>query len=139
MPRKHEPRCTCRVCASARRERVRARSRLRLPGLLHGPRRVQVEDVKKAHKRPCCVCDQVPTTRRLFVVDGSGRNATSRAYCMDCGIDYLKALEQETANAKAFLLFGTVDRSISELIGIRAPWLYPIPLPPKPKKPKEDA
>lgn len=138
MVKKHVPRCTCAHCAAARRERVRKRSRPRLHGLLHGPRRVQVEDVKKAHKKPCCICDQVPTTRRLFVVDGSGRNATSRVYCMDHGVEYLKALKQETDNAGKFLLFGTVDRSTSVFVGVRMPWLYPIPLPLKPKKPKEE-
>jgi hypothetical protein len=71
----------------------------RLPGLLHGTRRVEVEDVRPRHRTACCVCGLAPARRRLKVQDGSGRAQTVRIFCAGCGVSWLGIRDQEVSRA----------------------------------------
>lgn len=59
------------------------------PGLWFAPTRVEVEEVKKAHRKECLVCESPPLVRRLKVVHGAGRHATTAVYCIVCGVEWL--------------------------------------------------
>jgi hypothetical protein len=84
---------------------AKKRSR-RKPGLWFACRRVEVEDVNNRQREVCCQCEQLPETRRLLVVDGGGRVATTRIFCRDCGILFLEAMEIEADRACAYLTRG---------------------------------
>jgi hypothetical protein len=58
-------------------------------GLFHGPTRIEVEDVTARHKKPCDGCDVLPVGRRLKVVAGAGRSASTAIYCAGCGVAWL--------------------------------------------------
>jgi hypothetical protein len=73
-------------------------------GLLHGPRRVEVEDVGPRHAAPCGVCGRVPRSRRLRVVDGSGRASKCLVFCSECGADWLVARVEDYDRAQQRLL-----------------------------------
>ena len=72
-------------------------------GLLHGPRRIEVQDVKPSHKKVCSACGQLPEGRRLVVTDGAGRSASSQVFCIECGEAYLQARALEYQRAIEFL------------------------------------
>lgn len=87
---------------------VKKKKRRRLkPGLWFGPRKIEVEKVKKAHKTVCCMCRKRPETIRLKVVDGSGKHQTTRMFCAQHGVRFLAAMEQECQRAVKYI----VDRS----------------------------
>lgn len=69
------------------------------PGLVHSQRRVEVEDVRKAHHSACVVCGAAPAGRRLRVVDGSGRSQQPHVLCARCGILWLDARREEYRRA----------------------------------------
>lgn len=75
--------------------------RRRNAGLLFGILRVEIEDVRCAHKKPCATCGRVPVGRRLHVQTGSGRNQKQFVFCdrPECGKKWLKALWQEVERA----------------------------------------
>lgn len=75
----------------------------RKPGLLHGPRRIEVETIKKAHRKPCEGCGAVPRQRRLKVVNGAARAADTMILCISCGLDYLSDRADEYHRAQEFL------------------------------------
>jgi len=80
----------------------------RKPGLWFGPRRIEVEDVKKAHKKKCSKCDSLPEDRRLKITDGSGRHAVTSILCIGCGERYLRQMEEESRRAQEMLCWGEV-------------------------------
>lgn len=92
---------------------------MRKPGLLHGPRRIEVETVKKAHRKPCEGCGSVPCHRRLKVVNGAGRSADTLILCISCGLDYLSDRRDEYQRAQDFLHDGACEDGD----GIRLPKL----------------
>lgn len=78
------------------------------PGLWFGPRKVEVEVVKKAHKAVCCVCRKKPCGGvRVVVRDGTGRHQTTRVFCAQHGVDFVEAMEHECRRAAKYI----VDRS----------------------------
>jgi hypothetical protein len=58
-------------------------------GLFHGPLRIEVQDVTARHKKGCLHCEELPEGRRLRVVAGGGRSATTSIYCHACGAVWL--------------------------------------------------
>jgi hypothetical protein len=79
---------------------------VRKPGLWHGPRRVEVEAVKTAHKLGCSGCQQRPESRRLAVRSGYGRRQTMEVYCIGCGKAWLNERRVEAERAVVFLETG---------------------------------
>lgn len=80
----------------------------RKPGLLHGPRAIEVEDVSVRMKRPCSMCAKDPSVRRVVVTSGGGRYAKVEVYCIKCGAEFLARAEREYHRSISFLLFGHV-------------------------------
>ncbi len=72
-------------------------------GLLFSAMKVEVEEVKKAHRVPCATCGKVPTGRRLVVVKGTARAQVKYVYCEDHGGNFLSALRLEVERAAHFL------------------------------------
>lgn len=68
-------------------------------GLLHSLRRIEVEDVKSSHKKPCAECGEKPVGRRLHVRQGSGRSSQVLIYCSTCGTEKLVQLTRDTVRA----------------------------------------
>ncbi len=92
----------------------------RKPGLWFGPRRIEVEDVKKAHRKECSECGAVPEERRLKITDGSGRHATTSIRCMLCGERYLRKMEEESRRAQELLGYASVrgaDVTLPRVVG----------------------
>ena len=58
-------------------------------GLLHGPMRVEVDDVTARHKKPCGGCGKLPEGRRLKITEGGGRAQSISVYCSGCGTAWL--------------------------------------------------
>lgn len=77
------------------------------PMLWHGPRRVEIQDVIKAHNLPCCDCGKKPTVRRLIVREGSGRRQVVTVYCMSCGGAWIRERRAEADRAVVMLEQGT--------------------------------
>lgn len=80
--------------------------RVQKPGLWHGPTRIEVETVKRAHKLPCVHCHEIPEGRRLVIVEGSGTRAKKRIYCAVCGESWLSDHAAECERARAYLATG---------------------------------
>jgi hypothetical protein len=72
-------------------------------GLFHGPLRIEVEDVKPAHRKPCAHCEGLPKGRRLKIVEGAGRGAVTSVYCSDCGDEWLDDHRKELERARTRL------------------------------------
>lgn len=77
----------------------------RKPGLWHGPRKVEVVTVKKAH-RTDCVCGCRPEGRRLEVTEGSGRHAKKLIFCINCGMAWIANRKVEADRAIEYLTTG---------------------------------
>jgi hypothetical protein len=75
----------------------------RKPGLWISALSIEVEDVVKAHKKPCYNCGRVPVGRRLSLSQGSGRSTISAVLCVECGSCVLKLLKDEALRAVEFL------------------------------------
>ena len=78
----------------------------RKPGLWFSAMRVEVEDVKPAHRKVCCECGLLPLDRRLKIVRGSGRHAQTEIRCILCGLDWFQVKAEELGRAKVYLEFG---------------------------------
>lgn len=63
------------------------------PRLLPLPNRLEVEDVKKSHRKACESCDMVPEVRRIKETTGAGRRAVTVVYCINCGLARLRKLQ----------------------------------------------
>jgi RNase P subunit RPR2 len=61
--------------------------------------RIEIEDVKKAHTKVCAHCCKLPRGRRLKVVEGTARSATTLIYCHDCGWEWLEDHRDEVTRA----------------------------------------
>jgi len=79
---------------------------IRKPGLWHGPRKVEVVAVTKRHAKLCADCDELPIERRLVVIDGVGRAAKTKVRCVECGIAWVQAWQQESTRACHYLRTG---------------------------------
>ena len=77
--------------------------RRRYYGLWHAARRVEVQDVKPAHKKACCVCGERPEERRLVVAEGVARAKKSSVYCGGCGWRWIRERINEAERAQARL------------------------------------
>jgi hypothetical protein len=73
--------------------------RIQNPGLLHGPTRIEIEEVTARHKLPCAGCERVPRTRRLKIVEGAGRAASTTVYCETCGASWLLEHAEDVTRA----------------------------------------
>ena len=73
-------------------------------GLFHASTRIEVETVKKAHRKVCAACGVVPEGQRLKLGYGSGRSAMSEVYCDGCGSGWLEDHSVELARAQRRLL-----------------------------------
>lgn len=76
---------------------------MRKPGLWFSATKVEVEDVKKAHRKGCVSCGLVPTGRRLKVVCGTARAQTTDVYCSPCGQVWIERHKEEADRALASL------------------------------------
>jgi hypothetical protein len=79
------------------------------PGLWFAPTRVEVEEVRKAHRKECSVCGGIPESRRLKVVRGAGRHATTAVYCLAHGVEWLSEFLSQGQRAIIRLESGTGD------------------------------
>lgn len=91
--------------------------RFNSPGLWLPPTRAEVQDVKKAHRKPCYICEALPKTRRLHVQFGSGRSAQSVVLCHFCGCEWIKMILREGRRA-----VGVLRGSIQDGKPIRLGW-----------------
>ena len=80
--------------------------RQRKPGLWFSAMKVEVEDVTKAHKKPCNSCGVLPGIRRLKIVRGSGRHQVMEVRCMGCGVKWLRDMREAAKRASRYLLTG---------------------------------
>lgn len=78
----------------------------RKPGLWHSARKVEIETVKKAHRKACHECGKLPSVRRLVITLGSGRHQTKEIYCIHCGFLWLQACRLELVRALKYLETG---------------------------------
>jgi len=69
-------------------------------GLLFSAMRVEVEDVKKAHKTVCVTCGRMPKGRRLTVTKGVARSQSREVYCIEDGNEFLSCLAIEVVRAR---------------------------------------
>lgn len=104
--------------------------------LVFASTRVEIQEVKKAHKRRCVTCGKVPTVLRLQVQKGSGRSAQTYIYCRVHGCAFLESMLVEVGRAND-VLEGRLPKT--ECVRIH-PDNYPsIKFMPVPKKKKKDA
>jgi hypothetical protein len=75
----------------------------RKPGLWHGPRRVEITDVKKAHRTPCVACGDMPKFRRMEITEGSGRSAKKFILCALHAAEWIDARRAESSRALSYL------------------------------------
>jgi hypothetical protein len=80
----------------------------RKPGLWFSATKIEVQDVKSAHKKKCNGCGCTPVFRRLMVTKGAGRHATTEVFCTNCGFDVLEHKRLEADRAQRYLL-GKLD------------------------------
>ena len=73
--------------------------RFRTKGLWLAGTRAEVQDVKKAHRKPCYVCDKLPKVRRLMLRTGSGRSAVTQVLCAGCGVLWVEMTLREGRRA----------------------------------------
>lgn len=76
-------------------------------GLLHGPLRIEVEDVTTRHKKECAGCAGIPAGRRLKIVSGGGRSAQTSIYCSECGDEWLIDHSGDVTRARTRLVCGS--------------------------------
>lgn len=76
------------------------------PGLLHGPRRVEVEKVNARMGKMCTDCGDYPEVRRLTVTEGVGRSGKDYIYCLVCGRRWLRIRKKEIICALRYLRTG---------------------------------
>ena len=81
-------------------------------GLLLGTTRVEVQDVKPAHRKECTQCKEIPVVRRLAVTEGSARSQHVSILCVECGRWYLGQLRIETARAMKLLRSGELPSAV---------------------------
>jgi hypothetical protein len=81
----------------------------RKAGLFLPTTKVEVEPIKKAHRKLCACCEMLPIHRRLKIVQGSGRSATMKIYCIVCGASWLRLHRIETDRAIEHLISGNGD------------------------------
>ena len=75
----------------------------RKPGLWFSAQKVEVEDVARAHRKPCLGCGKLPAGRRLKIVRGTGRHQQTDIYCAGCGEQWLNRMEVEASRARRYL------------------------------------
>jgi RNase P subunit RPR2 len=73
--------------------------RLQNLGLVQSTRRVEVQDVKRAHRKACDRCGSQPEGRRLHVKTGSGRAQKAEVMCAKCGSLFLDQSAREAWRA----------------------------------------
>lgn len=66
------------------------------PDLWLAPTSVCIEPVSRAMKKPCSCCRERVVNRRLKVVVGSSRSATTLVFCVTCGSELLRQLKSES-------------------------------------------
>lgn len=71
-----------------------------LPGM-----RIEIQEVKKAHRKPCTMCGDVPQERRLLMKVGATRAAVD-VLCEVCGVDWIRQLRKEGTRAMKYLALG---------------------------------
>lgn len=79
---------------------------IRKPGLWHGPRRVEVQAVKKSMRLACSTCGDHPQVRRLLVAEGVGRGRKSSVHCEACGDRWIEERIAEARRARRYLRTG---------------------------------
>jgi hypothetical protein len=90
------------------------KNRRRKAGLLHSFEKVEIQDVKNAHKKGCSRCFEKyggiipPQGRRLVIRRGSGRHQQLVVLCEQHGHDWLQARASDVERAKAYLI-GAID------------------------------
>lgn len=77
------------------------------PNIVHGMRRVVLEDVGKRHRTVCLDCAAMPEVRRLLVMAGSGMSQTREIRCIGCGSAWLNTRIAEFERAVIRLRTGT--------------------------------
>lgn len=75
----------------------------RLPGLVYGTQRVEVESVTPRHTSRCVACNRPPVSYRLHIACGAGRGAKSYVYCDPCAVAWLLDRRLELNNAVAMI------------------------------------
>jgi hypothetical protein len=105
-----------------------------LPGV-----RVEVEDVREAHRKTCHICAKTPEVRRLHVQTGSGRSASTAVLCASCGVMWVEMVLREGKRVVG-VLNGTITDGRPVRLGWdvkhqRSIWLK-TKMRPKPKEPK---
>ena len=84
-----------------------------------GPRKIEVEVVKKAHKALCCWCKKRPGKGvRVVVRDGTGRHQTTRVFCAQHGITFIEAMEEECTRAAKYIVDRSFDAVYSTTIHV---------------------
>lgn len=73
------------------------------PGLCLPTIKIEAQDVKKAMRKLCFTCDEVPAGRRLLVRLGSGRSEQQRVYCATCGQAFTERRLHEFASLLKYL------------------------------------
>lgn len=69
------------------------------PDLWLSPTAIRIEPAKKSHKKRCSACGEAPQERRLKVVVGSSRSATTVVLCESCGNQFLCQVSTEAQRA----------------------------------------
>lgn len=96
------------------------------PGLLHALQGVAIETVRRAMKKPCVQCGDLPALdrRRLVVRTGAGRYGKTDVRCERCGDSWLRDQQTNYLRAIAYLRDGKISdgdrrRPDLEVEGIR--------------------
>ena len=76
------------------------------PGIWLPLLRAEIETIKIAHKRPCCICGKIPKERRLRVCLGTGRSGGTRIFCKSHGHEFITRRMAECARAVRYLATG---------------------------------
>jgi hypothetical protein len=74
------------------------------PGLVYSQVKVEIEDVKTAHRVPCVACGDLPAQRRLSLQYGSGRSAKTYVFCSTHAGRVLEWFEESARRARLYLM-----------------------------------
>lgn len=101
--------------------------------------RAEVQEVRKAHRKPCHICDKLPAGLRLHIQTGSGRSASTAVLCSSCGVMWVEMVLREGKRVVG-VLNGTITDGRPVRLGWdvkhqRSIWLK-TKMRPKPKEPK---
>ena len=102
--------------------------------------RAEVQEVKKAHRKACHICDKMPSGLRLHVQTGAGRSASTAILCRVCGEMWTSMIVREGLRVVG-ILTGTIADGRPVRLGWdakhqRSIWIK-TKMRPKKKEPKE--